>query len=241
MRAMTPKLPRRFRRKQLGILSLTNLCGFGGRRSAVAGATPKILAYEAGVNSTSNLTTYTFSAADIGTAAADRMVHVVVAGRATTARTVSSVTIGGVTATANVFTSSGSLVNVGIYTAAVPTGDTGDVVVTWSGAMTSMRIGVWSSTGLSSATAFDADTSAASPGTATLSTTSGGFCICGVVDSAGDAAAFTWANVTERSDGLLESNISIGFADETTNGADISPSVTYANAPTSYCAVFATF
>lgn len=119
--------------------------------------TPPIVIYRGHAESTSDLTTYTFAAQPIGDAAADRRVHVGVGG-SQSIRTISSVTIGGVTATQNIQHSGDQASTAAIYTANVPTGTTADVVVVWSGGQQRCGIGIWSSTGLTSDAAIDADT-----------------------------------------------------------------------------------
>ncbi len=81
-------------------------------------------------------TTFTFSSAALGAANAGRTIIVSVSATDVTSKTISSVTVGGVSATQRAFLSA-ALTNehiVAIYTAEVPTGTTGDVVVTFSGA-----------------------------------------------------------------------------------------------------------
>lgn len=111
------------------------------------------LTYRTHAESSSALTTYTFAAQAIGTASADRHVIVGICGTAGT-RTVSSVTIGGVTAS-HVVTQQNGASTASIYFANVPSGTTADVVVTWSAGQNSCGIGVWTATALSSSTAHD--------------------------------------------------------------------------------------
>jgi hypothetical protein len=87
--------------------------------------------------STTDLTTYTFSGMDFGDANADRKIIVCIQGHANSARSISSVTIGGVTATELVSQADASVGGhrAAIYGAAVPTGTSGNVVVTFSGSM----------------------------------------------------------------------------------------------------------
>lgn len=115
---------------------VTQLVGFGA-----GGAVPvTVLVRDAtGDNqSATSRTVWTFSTMSIGTASATRRVICLVSGRSSTnSRTVSSATIGGISATIDIQTtasSSGSTV-AAIIAATVPTGTTADVVVTFSGAM----------------------------------------------------------------------------------------------------------
>ncbi|MFZ1301126.1 MAG: hypothetical protein WAQ27_00905 [Candidatus Microsaccharimonas sp.] len=86
-----------------------------------------------GAVSGTGLTTYTFTAQNLGAAADDRYIIVCASSRkgGSVATSIASVTVGGITATQVVqatTTSTNSSV-AGIYIAAVPTGTTGDVVV----------------------------------------------------------------------------------------------------------------
>ena len=111
--------------------------------------------------STTDLTTYTFSAQTLGEAHATRKIIVAIAGvSGATSRTISSVTVDGVTATAVITRiNSGNSRNghASIYIADVPSNTTGDVVVTWSGSMLNTMIGLYSAINFSSSTAHDSD------------------------------------------------------------------------------------
>lgn len=104
-------------------------------------------------DSTSDLTAYTFSSESLGAADADRTiicaVHAIDAG-ASTGVGISSATIGGVAAEVQHEYSFGSSTTTytGIITASVPTGTTGDVVITFSHAVLNCHIGLWRATGL---------------------------------------------------------------------------------------------
>ena len=167
------------------------------------GAVTKVLTYLGSNSSITTATTYTVTAAALGTAAADRSIIVAIAG-ANSSRTISSVTVGGVSATINVqYTEAGDNNVVGIATALVPTGTTGDIVVTYSGSQASNQIGWWSATGLTSNAAIATGSSnlpgVSQNGTITLTSVAGGFFI-GVAGSSGGPATFTWTNATERFD-----------------------------------------
>lgn len=92
---------------------------------------------------------YTFSAHPIGTAAADRDVIVAVELAWSTSRTINAVSIGGVAATAVTFSHvTSNNVRLQFWKARVPTGTTGDIVVTTSGAVNGVQVYVWACTGL---------------------------------------------------------------------------------------------
>lgn len=147
-----------------------------------------------------NLTTYTFASQNLSVATATRFIIASITGRSDDggARTISSVTIGGVTATINAQTgSSGSCA--GIACANVPTGSTGDVVVVWSGGMTDCAVSLHYFLDLDSATALGTGTSTADPGTATVAYQTGGIMVAVSRNDDGSATA-TWTNGTEDYD-----------------------------------------
>lgn len=86
------------------------------------------------INNT-NSTTHTFASKAIGTAAATRYVFVLFSAFNNAARTLNSITIGGVTATIETLVGSLTAAEglVGIAFANVPTGTTANIVFTWSG------------------------------------------------------------------------------------------------------------
>lgn len=147
-----------------------------------------------------DLTTYTFSSQSLGAAASDRYIICAICGRSNdgSARTISSVTIGGVTATINAqVENTGTMC--GIATALVPTGTTGDVVVVWSGTMGDANIALYRTTNLTSATALDTGTSTANPGTTNLDTKTGSV-IVAISENDNGALTATWTNLTENYD-----------------------------------------
>ncbi len=159
------------------------------------------LTYLQEANDSSNLTTYTFAAQNLGSASADRYIRVAIKARSSdgAARTLNSVTINGVSATINVqaHTSGDSTAIAG---ASVPTGATGDIVIVWSSTMGDCNVGAWSSTGDVSANATDSGSSTASPQTYAIDVVAGGYVIA--VGSTSSGGTCTWTNVTENWDEL---------------------------------------
>lgn len=151
-------------------------------------------------NGSADATTHTFSGENLGTASADRYIIVNVSGRSGVAgRTISSVTIGGVTATESVQAGDANNKSVaGIYIANVPTGATGDIVVTFSGSKV-CGIGVYHATNLASTTPTDtgSDTSGTSPLSDTLNINAGGFAIACSLEF---DPSMTWTNLDEDYD-----------------------------------------
>lgn len=87
--------------------------------------------------SVTNVTTYTFSSMSFGAAAPSREIFVVAGALANASRTISSITVGGQNCT---FTSIGNLSKALVAWVPLPTGTSGDVVLTFSGAMLSCYI-----------------------------------------------------------------------------------------------------
>lgn len=109
------------------------------------------LTYRTIVGSTSGLSSYTLSAVPIGTASSSRYVVIAMSAKflGTTAASISTLTIGGVSATI-VTTATGTGSNIATTTLAyalVPTGTTADIVVTYSRAALRCAAAVWTISG----------------------------------------------------------------------------------------------
>lgn len=172
----------------------------------VSAVAPKVLTFRTNASDPADLTTYNgtpFQGLSIGTAASDRRVIVAVHGvdGVSASPTISSATIGGVSATIICQTTVNARAVTGIIIAAVPTGTTADVSITFSSGLVRAAIGVWTCTGLTSSTAVDSGTSGATPGTKTLTTVAGGFAVGAISEFAGNT--FTWTNLTEDYDATI--------------------------------------
>lgn len=165
---------------------------------------PIAIDYVATVSSTTNLTTYTFSSASLGAEATDRVIIVAFGGTAGSSKTISSVTIGGVAATLAVNANISWAITSGIYYAAVPSGTTGDIVITFSGSMNQCVCNVFRMTGQSS------NTPAATGSDTTGTTTSDPNCNVVTGDKVvafsigGDGSACAWTGATEVDDRVVE-------------------------------------
>jgi len=165
------------------------------------------LAFQEADNSTSNLTTYTFSGKALGTAASNRQIVVLVSGHGTSNTTVSTVTVGGVSATELVYAQQATGTQIkAIWIASVPTGTTGDVVVTFAAGKGSCGIGVYALYGASSSahatqtdTTYSTDTVSVS-----IDVPAGGVCFAIGTGTAIDAST-TWTGLTEDYDAVEES------------------------------------
>jgi hypothetical protein len=168
---------------------ITGLAGFGALKATT-------LAFQASVVQTANASTYTFASQPFGTASSGRVVVVAISAADGDVGTISSVTIGGVSASIIVQQSS-SEVTCGIAAAVVPTGSTGTVVVNTSTSRAECIIGIWASTGLPGAVATDTDSNT-DLSALTLTVDPGGFVIA-VCANNGDRST-TWAGATEDYD-----------------------------------------
>jgi len=157
---------------------------------------------------TGNVTTYTFAGANIGAADAARYVIVLVthASSAGAARTVSSATIGGISASihANAGAASAQGLGTAILIALVPTGTTATISITLSGGGGSCDIGVYRVVGLASATPFDTATASDAAGggvltTNTLDVPHRGL-VLGVANFEADSGSVTWVGASENYD-----------------------------------------
>jgi len=188
---------------------------------------PAVVRTFIGSNSVSgiNTTSHTFAAQSIGTASADRYVVVgIVVSEYTSTMLISSVSIGGVSASvlAQVRPSSNDI-QVALYMANVPTGTTGDIVITTSGAnIRQAAIGVWTLTNLQSATP-------ASTGTDNTDTAGSAMTIAVTAPPVGSAViavaaqrsttGFAWTNQTEDFDLSDSTNRFSGASDSYPAGA----------------------
>jgi hypothetical protein len=123
------------------MLNINNLIGFGADATVLAE-----ISYRQNYELTTNSTTYTFTNCDIGAASQSRVVAVGIVASGNTTNPVSSVTIGGISASNvvnNGTTSTNNKPNCAIYSAKVPTGTTANIVVTWGGGKNRCQIVVY--------------------------------------------------------------------------------------------------
>jgi hypothetical protein len=155
----------------------TQLIGFG---VAAAGGGPAATTYVGTTNDSSTTTsTFTFSGQSFGSSSnADRVVVVGYAGRDTAAsRTLSSATIGGISATIGVqATMNSQIAHVGFIAAVVGTASSGDIVLTFNGVINrGLCIFVWSVENLLSVTPTDTDVAdTTDPFTSSIDVSAGG-------------------------------------------------------------------
>lgn len=166
--------------------------------------TPVIVSNEANQSSATDASSYTFSAMAIGAAHASRIVAAVICPVRTGGVTVSSVTIGGVTATQGIGNISGPN-RVDIWWALVPTGTTADVVVTLDS--TAVRC-TCSTYRIINASTSVKDTLAAigNPASTTIDVAANGAVVAGLSNNDGSATLSFSAGVTEDNEQTVEFN-----------------------------------
>jgi len=175
--------------------------------------------FQACTASTSNLTTYTFSSHAIGTdTGANRTILVGIASNdLTTVWSVSTLTVGGTSAIADVTSSDADRLEVAIYHVTGVSGSTGDIVVTFDEAVEWAAVCVWAVYDLTSSTAGDtasATNSAAPALTLDLDVQANGVAVGMCVTR--DGQTFTWIGLTEDADS--------GDAEKTKSAASLNPS-----------------
>lgn len=213
---------------------LAGISGMGGFKAAVA-------AYQGGASSSTAGTTHTFLTQPLGTAASDRIIIVSVFGNAAAAAgTISSATIGGVSASIIEQATDGGLTG-GLIAAAVPTGTTETIAVTFSTSQSEVGIGIWSATGQVSATPV-ASGSNTDLSQITLNAEPGGFVIaaCG---NGGDISeeTVTWTGATEDFDMAFGERDAHSGARQVALSSSISVQPTLGGSATDTVLVAATF
>lgn len=171
-----------------------------------------------------NASTYTFSSESLGTADADRYIIVGVVARkaGSTDCSITSMTIGGVSAT-ELLDQGNTDANCdvgGLYIANVPTGTTGDVVVTFPATMVRAAISLWRAVDIATPTVpTDSAASTAADPTYDIDVTDPGFAVAMCISNSNTTA--TAVGYTERFDGTVESFITYTGGDYETTGSDV--------------------
>lgn len=162
-----------------------------------------VVTYIGAVQDTNNLTSYTFTNVNIGTASNDRIVVVGIGSVSVSAGSVSSVTIGGNTATINTQASGGQTCVVSLL---VTSGTTATIVVNYTAGRGNCTIYVWTITKAKSIAAKSADSQSntTSNPSITLNGEAGAVgCAVTFVSNTG-TSSFTWAGMTENADQTAE-------------------------------------
>lgn len=197
---------------------VNQLVGFGAEPAA------PVLTYLQATNDDSNLTTYSWASQNFGTASPNRYLIAAFACAAAANVTGSSCTIGGISATKAVeVTANVTVGGLSMWIAPVPTGTSGTVAITWSGAAVRAAVALYAVTGLQSATptatsTHNAAVSGVTSGTITIQAQ--GVAV-GASISVDAVTGFTWAGLTESGS---EVNLEAGAAEF--SSASLTPSTT---------------
>lgn len=167
--------------------------------------TPRLVFMGSTFNAT-DLTTYTFSNQVLGEISPFRTIIIGLhCEDAATAFSVSSMSVrapgagSGIAATSRIISSNTPAIKAGIFTAPVRSGYIGDVVVTFSEAITSCGISIWAAYNLQSEVPYATATGTADAANLVLITKGGGFIIATSTNAAaGDTC--TWTLATEQYD-----------------------------------------
>lgn len=186
-------------------------------------------------SATNDASSYTFSNINIGAPDANRYVVVgFSASTGTASITISSVTIAGVTATLlekAEYSATLASRDSGIYIAAVPTGTTATIVITFSGTMSRIGLNVYRLVGITSTTPQDTTVVTGAAGTVydlSLVGTSAGFIIAQTMVQA--STSYTWSGAIEDNDAAIESALTHSSAHEiTSSGGTYSITATSGN------------
>ena len=175
---------------------------------------PNPLLFLQGAQNDNGLSTYTFASQNLGAPSADRRIVVSTKGIVGGGGTVTSATIGGVSATIHL-NNSITFGSVATFSAIVPTGATGDIVVNWSKTQNNCSIIAYSVKGESSPTPAFATSDTSSPLDITPSI-SGKTAVIGFGASQSGGAHFTWSG----SLGVVE-DIDLGVGDARHSSASL--------------------
>lgn len=179
-----------------------------------------------------------WSGVSFGVAASNRKLAILHAVRNSAGDgTLTSITIGGVTATAVVsLTGSGNTNKSHIQIADVPTGTSGNIVITWSTTQLRAGAGLYAIYGAGSSTASDTDSSIADPASVTLTVPAKGVAIGG--GYGGNGVSASWTGLTENYDTLMEAgNLHSGASLNSSAGGNIAMSCDWSSTPSVQCPV----
>jgi hypothetical protein len=166
-------------------------------------------------SSGTDASSYTFSAVPIGTAAADRWCIALIKWRRATPTTLTSVTIGGVTASLvkerNYDSGGGgSTTGLSIWVANVPTGTTADLVVTLAATVLRCAYALATVNGINPTATDTAEATGADPLAATIDVAEDG--VIAAVASNANTATGAWSGLTEDVDANVEASSWYGVA-----------------------------
>jgi hypothetical protein len=202
----------------------------------LGGAPKKILTFQNSGSAAPASSTHTLTDLAIGANSASRRVIIGFFG-ANSTRTVSGVTIGGVTARIVAQATGGNSTGC-IAIAHVPTGTTATVVITWSGSQPDIGYGWWTATGLESDVEHHFGSNTAAGTGIAVNTLPGGF-VVGMAGNNSSSSAYAWTNASERYDFTYDRCTS--GADAVTNGSSLTVTATQSLNNTNRATIVATW
>lgn len=187
--------------------------------------------------STATASAYTFSSVSFGSATATRIIVATIATRKSPAPGISSVSIGGVSATLYLaIHASGDDYSTVIAIATVPSGTTGDIVVTCSGTTLGCIINTFRLDGFSSAVPASQQSDATDPMSINVTCAANVAVICHAINYKTSSPTMSWsgaAGVVEQSDTFIASVMCASTAMILTTGSlssanvDATPSLAF--------------
>lgn len=161
----------------------------------VAGGTPSVVFTDSNIQTGLATTTVTFTGASLGAARSDRRIAVLISH--SSSNVLSTVTIGGVSASQVVQTNN-STVRATIWIATVPSGTTGNIVITCASNLAAVVMGVHAIYGLRSSTATATATDAIGPTDLSIAVEARGIVLaCNAASNAAGPGTTTWTGVSE--------------------------------------------
>ena len=164
------------------------------------GSTPAYAFHNTPFFSTTNTDQYTDSNVSLGPPRQDRRVIVAIAAASgSSARTILSVTVGGIPLDEDRFSrNTGNSENghVAIYSGIIPNAASADVVVTWSAAMLSTMFGVYTAVGMINNALFHSDSGGSSAQPFAINVPAKGFVVgCGIHITSGSPS---WSGISQN-------------------------------------------
>lgn len=141
---------------------------------------------------------FTFPSLDIGSPSGRELIVSIVGQSTSHGRHISSVTVGGVSAT-EVVSTTADYYHAAIYRVIVPTGTSATVEVTWDSSISRCGVGVWAAYGLGDVNNVDQSSWGTVSKTVNVTGVAGG-AIIAVVMRASRSGAFAWTNAVEDFD-----------------------------------------
>lgn len=222
----------------LTLSALAQFIAFPGPGMPTGGVKPSIT-FQALTSDVSNSTVYTYSGAALGTADPTRKILVCVMG-SNAGLAAPTVTVAGSTATVQASIVGAANATTALYSVALASGTTGNIVVTWSAGQVRTSIAVWATYNLTSGTVVNSASSAVATASLNVNLTAGD--IMAVCGESGTSTSATATGYTQRFN-VQDSEL------EAYNGGDFTASITEAprtvtmtwNGSTVFASLAATF